>query len=303
MSDNGSIEPSILGRLKMVAVGTVFVIGASPGCAAGQDDGRSIDQFRLERPPTLHEELPPELVEISGLALSDDGRLFAHGDERAFVYEIDPRSGQALLRFRLGRNGLRGDFEGIAIAGDRFFLVESDGSLIEFGIGEADEQVEYRRIRTRFRNRCEVEGLAFDATTNALLMVCKTPRRRSLEDHLVVFAFSLEEMALEEEERVRVPIGQFGEPAAGGDRVIEPSGIEINPLTGRWFIVASAQGIVLELTREGRPIGSRELSPDFHRQPEGITFGPEGELFIGDEGDGEAATISKYVLPSPTARQ
>ena len=181
----------------MAAAAAAFTVGAGPSRALGQGTDISIDRFGLDEPPALHEELPPELLEISGLAFSGEGRLFAHQDERGFVYELDPRSGQALLRFRLGSSGIRGDFEGIAIAGYRFFLVESDGSLVEFGVGGADERVEYRRVRTGFGNRCEVEGLAFDAATNALLMVCKTSRRPDLEGHLVVFAFSLDEMALE----------------------------------------------------------------------------------------------------------
>src|SRR5215212_5748517 len=40
--------------------------------------------------------VPPELREISGLALTDDGRVLAHDDEVARVYVIDPRAGIVL---------------------------------------------------------------------------------------------------------------------------------------------------------------------------------------------------------------
>ena len=57
--------------------------------------------------------LPPELSEISGLALTDDGRLFAHNDESARISEIDYRRGTILKHFYAGEKDLRGDFEGL----------------------------------------------------------------------------------------------------------------------------------------------------------------------------------------------
>ena len=132
-------------------------------------------------------------------------------------------------------------------------------------------------------------------------MVCKTSRRPDLEGHLVVFAFSLDEMALEEEPRIRVPFERID--GVGREGVVEPSGIEIDPVTGRWYIVASAQRVLLELSSAGRVLASRQLSRAFHRQPEGITFGPDGSLFIGDEGNPGAARISAYILPLGVMRE
>ena len=47
--------------------------------------------------------LPPELAEISGLALTPDGRLFAHNDETARITEIDYRRGTVIKHFSVGR--------------------------------------------------------------------------------------------------------------------------------------------------------------------------------------------------------
>ena len=97
-------------------------------------------------PPTLTERydlenrtsrvnLPRRLDEASGLAVTTDGRVFMHGDERAVVYQVDPAEGTVLKEFSLGVPVLSGDFEGIAIAGDRFFLINSQGLLLEFSLG------------------------------------------------------------------------------------------------------------------------------------------------------------------------
>lgn len=280
------------GRVRLAVTLSALAATSCVGQASGQSTQPSIDRFALDKPPAAHEELHRELREISGLALSTDGRLFAQYDERAFVYELDPMSGRTILRFRLGANGIRGDFEGIAFAQDRLFLVRSDGALFEFPVGEADQRVEHRRIRTRFRDRCEVEGLAYDHETHALLMACKTPGRRELEGHLVVFAYSLSEMALEEVPRVKVPFSEI--EGVGPEGKLEPSGIEVDPLSGNWYILASAQGVLVELSSAGRVIASRKLSRTVHRQPEGITFASDGALLIGDEGRSGAGTLTRY---------
>src|SRR5690606_8221903 len=91
--------------------------------------------------PTARHTLPPALVEVSGLALSPDGRLFAHGDEQAEVLQIDVRTGARVKGFTLGSPALTGDFEGIAIVGERFFLVTSGATIVEFREGGDGESV------------------------------------------------------------------------------------------------------------------------------------------------------------------
>ena len=92
-------------------------------------------------PPTLTERydfdnpsgrasLQHRVDEASGLAATDDGRVFTHGDEEAEVFEIDLSDGSVVKQFSMGVPVLEGDFEGIAIAGDRFFLISSRGLLL-----------------------------------------------------------------------------------------------------------------------------------------------------------------------------
>jgi outer membrane protein assembly factor BamB len=70
--------------------------------------------------------LPDELKEISGITFTDDNRLFAHGDEDGDVYQLNPETGQIIKSFALGDMlVVKGDFEDITYANDKFFLVES----------------------------------------------------------------------------------------------------------------------------------------------------------------------------------
>ena len=173
-------------------------------------------------PPTLTERydlenrtsrvsLPRRLDEASGLAVTTDGRVFMHGDERAVVYQVDPAEGTVLKEFSLGVPVLSGDFEGIAIAGDRFFLINSQGLLLEFHEGAEDESVSFRGVDTGLSNRCEVEELAFEPATQALVAACKTVPRRD-EDFIVLYRIGLADLSVEAE-----PLpGSVGEPRDGG---------------------------------------------------------------------------------------
>ena len=66
---------------------------AGRGPAERQGPPEVASRYGLGGAPTWRAELPDDLMEISGLAFTADGRLFAHGDEVATVWELDPRSG------------------------------------------------------------------------------------------------------------------------------------------------------------------------------------------------------------------
>jgi uncharacterized protein YjiK len=274
----------------------VVLTAASAGPGPPEEGATGLTQYDLTREAAVQHDLPGRLEEVSGLAVSAGGRLFAHDDERARVYEVDPGSGSILKRIDVGPGGIRGDFEGIALAGSRFFLVESDGTLYEFEEGADKESVGYDVYRTGLARKCEVEGLAFDGRTDALLLVCKTTQGRDLRNHLVVFAFSLATMALEAEPRYQVPYAELRDVGARGQ--LHPSGIEVDEETGHMFVVAAREEGIVEMDRSGTFVAAAELPHRLHRQPEGITV-LNAELILADEGGGRKATLTRYPEVDP----
>jgi uncharacterized protein YjiK len=253
-----------------------------------------IDRYALGRSDGQQVSLPRALREISGLAISRDGRFFAHGDEQADIFEIDPLTGRTIRRFSLGDKTARGDFEGIAIAGSRFFLVTSAGGIVEFAAGADGERVDYTVHRGLPGEDCEVEGLEYDARSDSLLLACKTAFSKPLESRLVVFAFPLVRMNAESQPRISSPL-DFLIAADLGDEV-SPSGIAIHPIAGTIFVLAARQHLLVELSAEGQPLGARRLSNRSHRQPEGIAFASDGTLWIADEGGNGRAALTRYAM-------
>ncbi|MGY8778378.1 MAG: SdiA-regulated domain-containing protein [Longimicrobiales bacterium] len=237
-------------------------------------------------------DLPGRLEEVSGLAFSPDGRLFAHDDERGRIHEIDPSSGALGKRFDLGEDLVLGDFEGLAIVGERFFAVVSTGLLYEFREGGDGENVEYQLTDTGLGAGCEIEGFDVDPIDQALLFACKvaTPGRGTI----VVQRLPLDP-AQTRPSPLEVARTQL--EAWNVSREFAPSGIAVSP-SGTFLILSGRNDAIIEVDRAGQVVGAVLLSKGRHPQSEGIAFGPDGSLYVSDEKNGKAARLTSYIRRS-----
>jgi hypothetical protein len=285
---------------------TTVVEGAAepPATAAG------IDAYDLASPPSSQVRLPAELREISGLAVSGDGRVFAHGDEEGTIYQLDPHSGRVTKRFELaasgddpdlgkkGRDGrLAGDFEDIAIIGDRFFLVSSNGVLLEFVEGQDGGSVPYRAYPTGLDAVCEVEGLAHDPSTESLLLLCKTMREKAERQRVAVYSWSLAEGSRADTPRLAVPWSALARVTGG--KGFNGSALALAPGGRSLLMVAGPQQLFAEIGSDGAPLRGGTIDKGTHPQPESLAFLPDGTLLVASEGGKGEAVLARY---SPTAR-
>jgi uncharacterized protein YjiK len=224
--------------------------------------------------------LPPALDEISGLAITADGRLLAHGDQRAEVFEIDYRRGTVVKQFSLGKPTVHADFEGITMIGDTVVLLASDGTLYMFREGANGARVDYAMHDTKLGRECEFEGVAFDSALRALLLACKNVRIKSLKDALVIFRWKLDGGKGPQLSRLTVPLNRIS-GSTGWDG-LHPSDITIDPLNGNYLIVASREEGLVEITPTGSVIFARGLPGD-HYQAEGVAITQDSILIVSDE--------------------
>ena len=263
---------------------------AAASSAARAGDALDALDFRKETASQVR--LPPALREISGLAVSADGRVFAHGDEQGIVYEVDYRRGVIVKAFSLGDPAVRDDFEGIAIVGARFFLVTSTGQLYETREGADGAAVAYTAYDTGLGAQCELEGLAYEPSDGALLVGCKRARSRPLRDAVTLFRWSIERRAPAAPARLSVPLAEVVRRT--GEKGFQPSSVEREPRTGHYMIVAGPQRAIVEVTPAGAVVAGRALSRRLHRQPEGLTFVADSAVLIADEGGNGPGTLTLY---------
>ena len=239
--------------------------------------------------------LAPELSEISGLALTADGRLLTHEDEDGTVWEIDYRRGVIVKRFRLGPKAVRGDFESIAVADGSVFLFTSKGHLYQFHEGAAGARVDFRLHKTGLGDECEFEGMAFDPAIASLMLACKIVRTRTLRDSLVIYRWSLQDGDDQRPSRLTVPLAKA--IGANGWKTLHPSDITVDPASGNYVLIASREKALIEITPAGEVVFSRPL-PGEHEQPEGIAITKDSILIVSDEqGGSKAAVITLYRWP------
>ena len=254
----------------------------------------SLASYRLEAETATHWKLPKRLAEISGLAMTMDYRLLAHNDEKGVVYEIDYRQGSIVKAFQLAdiATPVADDFEGIATVDDQVYLVTSAGRLYECSEGADGESVLFNSYATGVGRDCEIEGLAYDESQRALLLMCKNPRRADLEEQLAIYHWSIDEKQLNEAGRTVIPVIEFSRHIGG--KKFQPSGIERHPVSGNYFVVAARQGAIAEITPGGQVVAAKQFTAQWHRQAEGITFAADGALIVADEGAGRKARLTLY---------
>src|SRR5574339_266282 len=91
--------------LGLLGLGVLAGAACGEGRPAGGERTSAPAAYDLASAPAASVRLPAELHEISGLAVSADGRVFAHGDEEGTIYQLDPRSGRVTKQFALAAEG------------------------------------------------------------------------------------------------------------------------------------------------------------------------------------------------------
>ena len=240
--------------------------------------------------------MPGTLTEISGLALTSDGRLLAHNDEQGRVTELDYRRGAVVKRFLVGSPPIRGDFEGITVTPNGIILLSSSGRLYEFAEGKDAAEVPYTVHDPHLAGECEFEGVAYEAASNSVVMACKNTRKKSLDGFLVLYRWK--RTGGTESDRVtelKVPLKSL--IGSNKWKTLHPTDLTIDPASGNYVMVAAPEEALIEITPKGEVVFARSL-PGRHPQAEGVAITKDGVLIVGDEGGKKgAAVITLYHWP------
>jgi len=268
-------------------IGLSLAVLLLAACGPSTDGAANASLFAAE--PSMTRFLPDRVHEVSGLAVAPDGRLFAHDDEIGVIYEINAADGSIVKWFAIGEPIVTGDFEGLTItpAGD-FWLTTSTGRLYRFREGEDRGNVRYERANTGLEEDCEIEGVAYQAANESLILACKRTYGRSMEDRAALRIWPIGGGPAE-------PWGASAGDYAGAARApsFTPSDVTIDAASGRVLVLSSRSAALVELSPDGELLGARRLEGR-HRQAEGAAVMADGSLVVADEGGNDQAQISHY---------
>lgn len=285
--EGGRVRTTKAKRVRaIVAVVTLLAACADPTPSPAQPASGA--QTLFARDPVRQWRLPAALAEISGLAATADGRLFAHDDERAVIYQIDAAQGRLVSSFAVGAPET-GDFEGLAITRDGvFWLVTSTGALLSFREGADGAHVDSERFDSGLRDVCEVEGLAHLPTDESLILACKRMESRDMRDGIRLYAWRPGETA-----SLWRSIRERDVTEAAGVAKFQPSSVEIDASTGAFVVLSARDGAVAWFDADGSLRSAWALGPE-HAQAEGVTLLANGQLVLADEAARGGALLSIY---------
>jgi uncharacterized protein YjiK len=263
------------------------------GAPALADESTVLSQYSFDAQSLTQWELPKKLREISGLAMTPDGRLLAHGDELGIVYQIDYDSGKLVKAFALGDPTVQDDFEGIAVQGNVVYLVTSHGKIYRAPEGLDGERVAYDVFDTGLWKQCEIEGLALAPRGRDLLLACKEPHSETLAGVRMIYRWSIEEHRVLESQSIAIDASAVARRL--DTKSFNPSDITVSGTGGHLLFVASRQQALVETDAAGTVLAALRLPlADRHRQPEGLAIAADGRLIIADEGGKGRARLGVY---------
>lgn len=257
----------------------------------GGKKGKKKDKKEADLPSDIRVvekwELPDILVEISGLAYLDKDRFLCVQDEKGslFIYNTGTKKIEKEIPF-----GAPGDYEGVTLAGNTAYVVRSDGKLFEIaGFAGQPSVKEYNTPLTAADN---IEGLCYDAGSNRLLLAAKDGKDKDGRKNVYEFPLAAKKLADAPVYSIDPSHDLFGKE---GKKKFSPSAIAVHPSSKELYIVDGPKSRLLVMDRSGNMKKLYQLGSDF-AQPEGITFTPDGELYISSEGKKLPGMIFKVQL-------
>lgn len=242
-------------------------------------------------------EMPEDLDEISGINYLSKDKVACVQDEEGIIYIYNLSTNVVDKKVNFSKAG---DYEGIAIVDSTAYILESNGKLhrVEHFM---DSTFTTSEIQTPFSGKNNMESLTFDKENNRLLLAVKDKDPNS-KAYKGIYAFDLNTQSMEKEAVYKIPMddpifdSNNSKDKKSKAKGYYPSDIAINPIDGNIYILEGKNPQLLIMDRNGKLLRLHKLYQKSFPQPEGITFAPDGTLYISNEGKKGEANILEVEL-------
>ncbi len=250
------------------------------------------------------------LLEISGLSYyPPKNQLLAVNDERGWLFFLNPKTGEVEDKITFGNNG---DYEAVEWTGSEVSMIKSNGDIYFFDIGKKElDEVQ----KTKLSSSNDIEGMTYRSGKNELLIACKGNPNLGDSDKYKktrnIYRYDLDKLKIKKKPFLSVEddvLKNFVEQMSEGKdwskkqkkklinraKDFAPSGISIHPITKDYYLISSQGKTLLVFDTDKNLKSITFLNAKIHRQPEGICFAPNGDLFISNEGKGLGAKLMRF---------
>ncbi len=225
------------------------------------------------------------LLEVSGICYLPDGRMAGHNDEKGILFIFNFENAEhETIKF-----SDKGDYEDLVQYGDHYYILESNGDLHKVAVAPpyTAEKIKFLDLK-----KTEFESLYVDSVAGRLVLLTKDHRNDFRG--ILAYGFDLTSQQFIPEPVYRIPIMDILSKMHDNTAECKPSGAAVHPVEKKLYVIASVGKAMLICSLEGKVEQVYQLHPTQFQQPEGITFAPNGDMYISNEGLQGKATILKF---------
>jgi len=240
-------------------------------------------------------DMPSILVEISGITYMEENRFATVQDElgKIFIYNTQKNAVEKEITF-----GADGDYEGLTMVNSTIWVLRADGMLFEVSDAMADKP-SVKEYKTPLTVNHNVEGLCYDQARNRLLLAIKDgePGGKSYKG-IYGFDLATKKMQMEPVYKINLDDKILASISSKKKKGVEmmPSGIAIHPQTKEIYITDGRNAGLLIMNADGTLKKLYGFNKKEFNQPEGITFKPNGDMLISNEGSKEPGNILNVAI-------
>jgi uncharacterized protein YjiK len=290
----GSLTKNILGFVLMLTMAmNLSCKNANRYTSPSGYDFKKGDKFNM----------PSSLLEISGIAF--------HNGKSDTVYSIQDEDGKLykqqwdVKKQKNVKFASKGDFEDLAVIDSNVIVLKSNGSLYVFSLKETNQK-ETKEVR-EFKNlfpKAEYESIYADQPTGNVYVLCKSCPQDKKNKKVTGYQLKYDHQtgALDSSATFVINLKPIPELNAKLKANLNPSAMAKNTMTNEWFILSSANKLLVVTDLEWKIKAVHKLNSTVFNQPEGIAFDNQQNLFISNEGDEITdGNIIKFMYVKPKA--
>lgn len=237
--------------------------------------------------------LPMLLDEISGLSYREkDNSIFAIADDSRAVFKI---ANNEVTEYKFKGSS---DFEDVVLMDSTFYVLKSNGDIYEVKFNkDSDPTVNSYTFPKEEYGKSEFEILYKDTIINTLTLICKDCRADKKTNEVSSYIFDIATkqfskgfVTIDENAILKITNTNTADAAR-----FKPSAASINPIDGSLYIVSSINKCIVVASPLGEIKNVYRLDAKKYKQPEGIAFKPNGDMYISNESAGIGAAELLYI--------
>ena len=231
------------------------------------------------------------MQEISGIQLFPDERhIFAINDEQGKIFRIDLAADKPYPTTKFDRSG---DYEDLVYTPKGWLVLKSNGTLYQVHDTFTDSVVSTSYHFSK-KGKQEFESVYLDTSSNSVILVCKQCEEDKGQRATSAYRFRLDNMTFDDDPAYRIDVNEIGKLAGIDMKNFRPSAAAIHPKEHRLYILSSVNQMLVITGLDGKVQEVYNLKHKLFEQPEGLSFAPNGDMYISNEAGEGIADILKF---------